>query len=96
MALTHASFVPIFRTPTPGQYVKSIFACGLICAVTIIPIITSISREVMAQTPRDVCEAALGLGGTRWGMVTDVILPFSRNGISARSCWESGGAWVRR
>ena len=77
----HASFVPIFRTPSPGQYVKSIFACGLICAVTIIPIITSISREVMAQTPRDVCEAALGLGSTRWGMVTDVILPFSRNGI---------------
>ena len=35
----------------------------------------------MAQTPRDACEAALGLGGTRWGMVTDVILPFSRNGI---------------
>ena len=35
----------------------------------------------MAQAPRDVCEAALGLGGTRWGMVTDVILPFSRNGI---------------
>ena len=67
--------------PEPGQYVKSIFACGLICAVTIIPIITSISREVMAQAPRDVCEAALGLGGTRWGMVTDVILPFSRNGI---------------
>jgi phosphate transport system permease protein len=53
----------------------------LICAVTIIPIITSVSREVMAQAPRDVCEAALGLGGTRWGMVTEVIFPFSRNGI---------------
>ncbi len=79
--VTHASFVPILRTYSPGQYVKSIFACGLICCVTIIPIITSVSREVMAQTPRDVCEAALGLGGTRWGMVTDVILPFSRNGI---------------
>lgn len=77
----HVNFVPIFRTVSPGQFVKSIFACGLICAVTIIPIITSISREVMAQAPRDVCEAALGLGGTRWGMVTDVILPFSRNGI---------------
>ncbi len=35
----------------------------------------------MAQTPRDACEAALGLGGTRWGMVTDVIFPFSRDGI---------------
>jgi phosphate transport system permease protein len=79
--VTHASFVPILRTPSPGQYVKSIFACGLICAVTVVPIITSISREVMAQTPRDVCEAALGLGSTRWGMVTDVVLPFSRNGI---------------
>jgi len=75
------SFVPVFRTYSPGQYTNSIFACGLICAVTIIPIITSISREVMAQAPRDVCEASLGLGGTRWGMVTDVILPFSRNGI---------------
>ena len=79
--VAHASFVPIFRTPSPGSYVKSIFACGLICSVTIIPIITSVSREVMAQAPRDTCEAALGLGATRWGMVTDVILPFSRNGI---------------
>jgi phosphate transport system permease protein len=79
--VTHASFVPILRTASPGEFVKSIFACGLICCVTIIPIITSVSREVMAQTPRDSCEAALGLGATRWGMVTDVILPFSRNGI---------------
>jgi phosphate transport system permease protein len=79
--VTHMAYVPILRTPAPGQYVKSIFACGLICSVTIMPIITSISREVMAQAPRDVCEASLGLGGTRWGMVTDVIFPFSRNGI---------------
>jgi phosphate transport system permease protein len=77
----HMGYVPIFRTLSPGFYVKSIFACGLICSVTIIPIITSISREVMAQAPREVCEAALGLGGTRWGMVTDVIFPFARNGI---------------
>ena len=77
----HFGFVPFFRTPTPGEFVQSIFACGLISAVTIVPIITSVSREVMSQTPRDACEAALGLGGTRWGMVTDVIMPFSRNGI---------------
>ena len=77
----YLGFIPILRTPSPEQFVKSIFACSLICAVTIVPIITSISREVMAQAPRDVCEASLGLGGTRWGMVTDVILPFSRNGI---------------
>jgi phosphate transport system permease protein len=74
-------FIPFFRTPSPGSYVKSIFATGLICALTIVPIITSISREVMAQAPRDACEAALGLGGTRWGMVTDVVFPFARGGI---------------
>jgi phosphate transport system permease protein len=77
----HVSFVPFFRTPEPGAFGNSVFACGLVCAVTIIPIITSVSRDVMSQAPRDVCEAAMGLGGTRWGMVTDVVLPFSRNGI---------------
>ena len=77
----HVGFIPIFRTPTTHSYVLSIFACSLICAVTIIPIITSITREIMSQAPRDVCEAALGLGATKWGMITDVIFPFSRNGI---------------
>jgi phosphate transport system permease protein len=77
----YVGFVPFFRTPTPGSYVESVFACSLVCAVTIIPIITSVSRDVMSQAPRDVCEAAVGLGGTRWGMITDVIFPFSRNGI---------------
>jgi phosphate transport system permease protein len=74
-------FVPFARTPTPGQYVSSIFAVSLVCSITLVPIITSVSREVMSQTPRDTCEASLGLGGTRWGMVTDVILPFSRRGV---------------
>ncbi len=77
----HFGFVPFIRTPTPGEFVQSIFACGLVSAATIVPIVTSVSREVMSQTPRDACEAALGLGGTRWGMITDVIFPFSRSGI---------------
>ena len=77
----HFNFVPIFRTPTPNSYVLSVFACGLICSLTIIPIVTSVTREVMSLAPRDVAEAALGLGGTRWGMITDVLFPFSRNGI---------------
>ena len=78
---SHFDFIPIFRTSEPGNYEDSIFICGLIVAIMIIPVITSLSREVMAQTPRDACEAALALGGTRWGMITDVVLPFSRSGI---------------
>jgi phosphate transport system permease protein len=75
----HASFIPIFVID--GPIGNSIFLCGLVVGVMCIPIVTSISREVMSQVPRDACEAALALGGTKWGMVTDVVLPFSRPGI---------------
>ncbi len=78
---THLGFIPIFRTSEPGNYSDSVFVCGIIVAIMIVPIVASVSREVMAQAPRDACEAALGLGGTRWGTITDVILPFARNGI---------------
>ena len=77
----HLGFIPIFRTTEPGNYSDSVFVCGLIVAIMIIPVVASVSREVMAQAPRDAVEAAFGLGGTRWGSITDVILPFSRNGI---------------
>jgi phosphate transport system permease protein len=76
----YASFIPLFREPDK-TFGNSIFVCGLVLGVMIIPIVTSVSREVMAQAPREACEAAVALGGTKWGMVTDVILPFARNGI---------------
>ncbi len=77
----HLGFIPIFRTTEPNNYADSVFVCGLIVGIMIVPVVASVSREVMAQAPREACEAALGLGGTRWGTITDVILPFSRNGI---------------
>jgi phosphate transport system permease protein len=76
----YAAFFPLFRAGT-GRVGRSLFVCGLVVAIMITPIITSVSREVMSQTPRDQCEGALALGGTKWGMITDVILPFGRNGI---------------
>lgn len=76
----HAAFFPLFR-PGPGQVGRSLFVCGLVVGIMATPIITSVSREVMSQVPRDQCEGALALGATKWGMVTDVIFPFARNGI---------------
>ena len=76
----YADFFPLFR-PGPGKVGRSLFVCGLVVAVMVTPIITSVSREVMSQTPREQCEGALALGGTKWGMITDVIMPFARNGI---------------
>jgi phosphate transport system permease protein len=76
----HAAFFPPFRIQG-SQIGGSLFLAGIIVGIMILPLITSISREVMSQAPRDQCEAALALGGTRWGMVTEVVFPFARNGI---------------
>lgn len=62
----------------------TIFTGGIVLAVMILPIITAVSRDVFAQTPRGQVEAALALGATRWEVVTMVMLPFGRSGyISA-------------
>jgi phosphate transport system permease protein len=78
----HLSILPFFRLPV-GQttLAASSFEAGLVVGIMTIPIITSISRDVMAQVPREQCEGALALGGTRWGMIRTVILPFGRSGI---------------
>ena len=62
----------------------TIFTGGIVLAVMILPIITAVTREVLAQTPRGQVEAALALGATRWEVIKMVVLPFGRSGyISA-------------
>jgi phosphate transport system permease protein len=79
---SHFGAVPFLELSghTP-RLVGSAFIAGVVVAIMIMPIITSVSRDVMAQVPREQCEGALALGGTRWGMVREVILPYGKNGI---------------
>ena len=78
----HLSVLPFFRIPTSNpQLAQSSFIAGVVVGIMIVPIIASVSRDVMAQAPREQCEGALALGGTRWGMIREVILPFGRSGI---------------
>lgn len=78
----HLSAIPLFRlTDAQAELSGSAFVAGVIVGIMIVPIITSVSRDVMAQVPRELCEGALALGGTRWGMIKEVILPFGRSGI---------------
>jgi phosphate transport system permease protein len=76
----HLGFIPIFKT-SREVFGSSMFVCGIVVAMMTLPIIASVSREVFAQVPRTTCEGALALGGTRWGMIRRVILPFGRSGI---------------
>ncbi len=53
----------------------TVFTAGIILAIMILPIISSISREVFRQVPREQVEAALALGATRWEMIRTSVLP---------------------
>jgi phosphate transport system permease protein len=61
---------------------RSFLTAGVILAVMIIPIITSLAREVIETTPASEKEAALALGATRWEMITASVLPHSKGGIT--------------
>src|ERR1700730_7766372 len=58
--------------------IPNCFVTGLVLAIMILPIVSAISREVMATVPLDQKEAALGVGATRWEMIRMAVLPFSR------------------
>ena len=60
---------------------RSFLTAGIILAIMIIPIITSLSREVIETTPPSDKEAALALGATKWEMITASVLPHSNGGL---------------
>jgi phosphate transport system permease protein len=60
---------------------RSFLTAGIILAVMIIPIITSLSREVIETTPPGDKEGALALGATRWEMIGAAVIPHSKGGL---------------
>ena len=75
----YVGWFPIFDVPQPF-FTRSPFVAGLVLAVMIIPIVTSISREVFSQAPLDRIQAAYALGANKWAMIRAVVLPFGANG----------------
>ncbi len=76
----YLGWIPIFEVPFPF-FTRSPFIAGMVLAIMIIPICTSISREVFSQTPLDRIQAAYALGATRLAMIRAVVIPFGRGGI---------------
>ena len=68
----------LFGPPVSGA---SFFTAGLILAFMITPIITSLSREVIATVPAIDREGAYALGATRWEMIRGAVWPHSQSGI---------------
>lgn len=72
--------------------IPNYFIAGLILAIMILPIVSAISREVMATVPKDHREAALALGATRWEAIRIAVLPYARPGIAGASMLGLGRA----
>lgn len=76
----HAGWFPLFGG-TPSSTGSTMFAAAVVLAVMILPIITSITREIFLQTPRLHEEAALALGATKWETVRLAVFPYARSGM---------------
>ncbi len=76
--------VPVLGTLFGGPNVSgaSFFTAGLVLAVMITPIITSLSREVIATVPAIDKEGAYALGATRWEMIRGAVWPHSQGGVT--------------
>jgi phosphate transport system permease protein len=62
-------------------YGVSILAAGVVLSIMVAPYIISVSREVLLAVPKDLREAALALGATRWETTWQVVVPYARRGI---------------
>nr|WP_183346913.1 phosphate ABC transporter permease subunit PstC [Geomonas paludis] len=76
--IEHFGFVPFFEG---APYGVSMLAAIFILMIMVVPIITSITREVLLAVPQSQKEAAIALGATRWETIRVAILPYGKSGI---------------
>ena len=76
----YLDWIPLFAVETP-IFGRSPLLAGLLLAIMILPIVTSVAREVYSQAPRDLVDATYALGGTKWGGIKTVVLPFGKSGL---------------
>ena len=87
----YLGWIPIFAGPASNPP-RTVATVAVVLAVMILPIITSMSRDIFQQTPRLQEEAALALGATKWEMIKLAVLPFGKSGIVSASMLGLGRA----
>lgn len=80
--LEHLAPLPVVGRFFDGYPIGiSLLAAGLVLSVMIIPFISSVMREVFLTVPSRLKESAYALGSTRWEVVWDVVLPYTRSAV---------------
>ncbi|MEO6799316.1 MAG: phosphate ABC transporter permease subunit PstC [Rhodanobacter sp.] len=68
----------LFQGPPLGL---GLLTAGIVLAVMILPFITSVMREVFQTVPTRLKESAYALGSTRWEVLWDIVLPYTRSAV---------------
>ena len=76
----YLGWIPLFQN-TSGNFLGTPFIAGFVLAIMMIPIVTSVTREVLSRTPPDLINASEALGCSMWTMLRFVALPYGRGGI---------------
>ena len=87
----YLGWIPLFAGPASNPP-RTVATVALVLAIKILPIITSMARDIFQQTPKLLEEAALGLGATKWEMIKLAVLPFGKSGIVSASMLGLGRA----
>ncbi len=73
-------FVPIIRDIFGGLGIGMLTA-GIVLAIMILPFMAAVTRDAMDTTPDILKESAYALGGTKWDVIKDIIIPYAKAGI---------------
>lgn len=73
-------FVPIVRDIFGGIGI-SMLSAGIVLSIMILPFMAAVTRDAMDTTPDILKESAYALGGTKWDVIKDVIIPYAKAGI---------------
>jgi len=85
----HFGTIPLFSSPVSSSCIMS---AGIIVAIMILPIVTSVSREILRSVPDLQREAAYGLGATRWEVTRIAVLSYARRGLMGAAVLGLGRA----
>ncbi|NOZ90788.1 MAG: phosphate ABC transporter permease subunit PstC [Epsilonproteobacteria bacterium] len=73
-------FAPIIQSTFGGQGV-GLLTAGIVLAIMIIPFMAAITRDSMNTVPDVLKESAYAMGATKFEVIKDVVMPYSKGGI---------------
>ncbi len=80
--ITHTQGIPVLDYIFGGLPIGvGVFTAGIILAIMVIPLTSSVMRDVLDSTPHLMLEAGYGIGATRWEVVWDIMVPYTRAGL---------------